>query len=60
MCSGLAAEDVGRSAAEQLISELSHEGCVDAYLQDQVICITLFVLAVTFSQFVESVYCQSC
>ena len=34
---GLSAEDVARVAAEELLSELSHSGCVDTHLQDQVI-----------------------
>jgi len=34
---GQAPEDVGSSAAEELIRNLEHEGCVDEYLQDQII-----------------------
>ena len=30
------AEDVGRQAAEELLRNLDHGGCVDDYLQDQV------------------------
>eukprot|EP00727_Mastigamoeba_balamuthi_P001467 m51a1_g11317 putative rna 3 -terminal phosphate cyclase (109) ;mRNA; f:106145-108247 len=31
------AEDVGREAAEQLLRDLDQGGCVDEYLQDQLI-----------------------
>ncbi|XP_063962676.1 RNA 3'-terminal phosphate cyclase-like [Lytechinus pictus] len=34
---GKQAEDVGRDAAEELIKNLQHGGCVDEYLQDQLI-----------------------
>ncbi|XP_071484413.1 RNA 3'-terminal phosphate cyclase-like [Diadema antillarum] len=34
---GKQAEDVGREAAEELLKNLKHGGCVDEYLQDQLI-----------------------
>ena len=34
--SGAQAEDVGREAAEELLQNLAHGGCVDHHLQDQV------------------------
>ncbi len=33
---GVAAEHVGREAAQMLLNNLDHGGCVDEYLQDQV------------------------
>ena len=33
---GVQAEEVGQSAAEDLLFNLSHGGCVDQHLQDQV------------------------
>lgn len=35
-CADVKAEDVGRQAAEELLRNLDHGGCVDDYLQDQV------------------------
>ncbi|XP_078656652.1 RNA 3'-terminal phosphate cyclase-like [Branchiostoma floridae x Branchiostoma belcheri] len=34
---GVQAEDVGRKAAQMLVKNLKHGGCVDEYLQDQLI-----------------------
>ena len=33
---GVPAEQVGQAAAEMLLDNLNHGGCVDEYLQDQV------------------------
>ena len=33
---GVPAEEVGRDAAGMLVDNLSHGGCVDEFLQDQV------------------------
>ena len=35
--SGVPAENVGKEAAQMLLNNLEHGGCVDEYLQDQVI-----------------------
>ena len=41
---GVPAEEVGRDAAGMLVDNLSHGGCVDEFLQDQVIYSYLLAL----------------
>jgi RNA 3'-terminal phosphate cyclase len=41
-CTGVSAEEVGQQAANELVHNLEHGGCVDDYLQDQVIHLSFF------------------
>lgn len=46
---GVEAEEVGRSAATSLLESQTHGGCVDEYLQDQVMkAITMFALPILY------------
>ena len=46
---GVSAEQVGRQAAEMLVNNLYHGGCVDDFLQDQVSHAHSFVVSLLLS-----------
>ena len=42
LCSGVPADKVGQEAGEMLLNQLYHGGCVDDFLQDQVVTLGIF------------------
>lgn len=46
LSAGVPAEEIGKQAANELLHNLTHGGCVDDYLQDQVYVIKYKVFAI--------------